>query len=185
MNMHLRIALILACAAALGTSACHRNIVSAAPPSVAAPPPPATMPQPLPPEPAPEVAAVPAPEPPPSIPATPEPVRGAIAPRPPAEPAAAKPRPEPEPESPQISPQMTGAQLADAQRRTTDDIRLAEGNLQRAYGKQLNASQHDLVEKITGFLAQAHEAVRANDWVRARNLAEKAQVLSLELVKSL
>ncbi len=49
----------------------------------------------------------------------------------------------------------------------------------------MNASQNDLVAKIAGFLAQAHEAIRTGDWVRAQNLAQKAQVLSDELVKSL
>ncbi len=61
----------------------------------------------------------------------------------------------------------------------------AEKNLQAAAGKQLNAAQKDLVEKINGFLGQAHEAIVAGDWVRAKNLAEKARVLSDELVKSL
>ena len=51
-------------------------------------------------------------------------------------------------------------------------------------GRRLNAVQDDLAEKVRGFLSQAHEAIRANDWVRAQNLAEKAQVLSAELVKS-
>jgi hypothetical protein len=41
------------------------------------------------------------------------------------------------------------------------------------------------VEKISGFLSQAHEAILADDWVRAENLADKARVLSNELVKSL
>ena len=70
-------------------------------------------------------------------------------------------------------------------RHTNDDIRTAERNLQRANGKKLNDSQTDLVGKVQGFLSQAHEAILANDWVRARNLALKAEVLSTELVKSL
>lgn len=60
----------------------------------------------------------------------------------------------------------------------------AEKNLQAANGKSLNAAQKDLVEKIRGFLEQSHEAIVADDWVRAENLAEKARVLSLELAKS-
>ena len=170
---------LLLCLAAFGISGCGRNIVRAAPPSVASPPPTEPPPQPgivTPPpeaksepslEPRPEPAAVnPAPKP---APARPRPA--------PAEPAPLQPKAEPEP--PQISPQLTPAQQADAQRRTTDDIRVAERNLQLADGKQLNASQNDLVEKIRGFLGQAHEAIRATDWVRARNLAQKAQVLSV------
>lgn len=62
---------------------------------------------------------------------------------------------------------------------------MAEKNLQLATGKQLRAAQKDLVEKISGFLGQAHEAILADDWIRAQNLAEKALVLSTELVKSL
>jgi len=72
-----------------------------------------------------------------------------------------------------------------AERRTNEDINAAERNLQLAYGKQLNTGQHDLVEKIRGFLGQARESIRAGDWVRARTLAQKAQVLSVELVHSL
>ncbi len=66
-----------------------------------------------------------------------------------------------------------------------EDISLAERNLRAASGKQLNAAQLDLLEKIRGFLVQAREASRAGDWLRARNLAQKAQVLSNELVNSL
>jgi exosome complex RNA-binding protein Csl4 len=106
-------------------------------------------------------------------------------PRAPVEAEAAAPKAEPEPEPIQIAPQLSAKAQAAAVRITTDDIRLAERNLQVAYGRQLNAAQNDLVEKIAGFLAQAHEAIRAGDWVRAQNLAQKAQVLSVELVKSI
>jgi len=40
------------------------------------------------------------------------------------------------------------------------------------------------VEKIRGFLGQAREAMRDGDWLRARNLAHKAEVLSAELANS-
>ncbi len=90
----------------------------------------------------------------------------------------------PEPEPIQIAPELSAKAEATAVRTTTDDIRVAERNLQVAYGRQLNASQNDLVGKIAGFLSQAHEAIRTGDWVRAQNLAQKAQVLSVQLVKS-
>lgn len=106
-------------------------------------------------------------------------------PRPPVEAEAPKPKTDPEPAPPQIVPELSPRQLADAQRRTNSDIVSAEHNLQLASGKQLNAEQNDLVEKIRGFLGQAHEAVMAADWVRAQNLSHKAQILSGELVKSL
>ena len=120
------------------------------------------------------------------VPATPPMVKPTQPrPRPPAEAEAPKPKAEPEPEPPQIAPQLSARQLADAQRRTSTDIVAAEKNLQLANGKQLNATQTDLADKVRGFLGQAHDAIRASDWVRAQNLAHKAQILSGELAKSL
>ena len=71
-----------------------------------------------------------------------------------------------------------------AKNNTTANITTAEKNLHQADGKRLNAAQKDLTEKISSFLSQAHEAIVADDWVRALNLAEKARVLSAELLKS-
>jgi hypothetical protein len=182
MNLRHNLILVLLCLMA-GLSGCRRNIVRAEPPSVATPPDTQPFPQPTvvtqqPENPAPEPPEV-------AQPAEPAPTIGAQPrPRPPVETEAAKPKPEPEPQPPQIAPQLSAQDQATAVRATTDDIRVAERNLQTAYGRQLNASQNDLVEKISGFLAQAHEAIRTGDWVRARNLAQKAQVLSAELIKS-
>ena len=175
---------LLICLAAGGLTGCRRTIVRAVPPSVAAAPP--VEPEPQPPldieTPLTEISSGPPldllPPPPEVSPPPPAPAR----PRPSATAEAVKPK---EPEAPQISPQLSAERLAGAQRSTTDDIRIAERNLQLANGKQLNASQKDLVEKVRGFLGQAHEAIRASDWIRASNLAQKAQVLSAELIKSL
>jgi outer membrane biosynthesis protein TonB len=183
MKLRRNILIPLLCLAA-GLGGCRRNIVRAAPPSVASPPEPAPLPQPtvVNPQPATEAA-----EPPDlKTPAQPVPaVAEQPRPRPPVETEAAAPKPEPEPEPLQIAPQLSAKAQAAAVRTTTNDIRVAERNLQVAYGRQLNASQNDLVGKIAGFLAQAHEAIRTGDWVRAQNLAQKAQVLSDELIKSL
>jgi hypothetical protein len=178
--------LVLLCAAALGATGCAgRRIVKAAPPSVSTPPvvvetapaPPPTAPPPAQPtvEPQPET---PAPTPPPAPAKRPAPPR----PRPP-QPEAAEPAP-PKPAPPQISPQLSTKELETAKTNTTSNITTAEKKLHQADGKQLNAAQKDLTEKISGFLNQAHEAILADDWVRAQNLAEKASVLSVELVKS-
>ncbi len=83
-----------------------------------------------------------------------------------------------------MSPQLTPADQAAYQQKTNEDIAAAEKNLQKAYGRDLTAAQHDLVEKIRGFIGQAREAARESDWVRARNLAQKANALSVELVNS-
>jgi outer membrane biosynthesis protein TonB len=170
------LALLLA-AVAFGASGCKKHTVHAAPP----------VPQPAPPaEPAPTPAPMPAP-PEPKLEAPPEapPASPPVAPAP--KPAPLKPRPDPVKPAPppQLTPGLSAEEQAAAERRTNEDINSAERNLQAAYGKQLNAPQHDLVEKIRGFLAQAREAIRASDWVRARNLAQKARVLSVELLNSL
>jgi hypothetical protein len=99
----------------------------------------------------------------------------------PAEAEAVDPRPAP----PQLSPTMSPQEQASAERQTNQSIGTAEHNLQAALGRQLTATQADLVEKIRGFLGQAREAIRDHDWLRARTLAQKAQVLSTELVNSL
>jgi len=170
--------------AVIAGGGCRRNIVRAEPPSVASPPAVEPLPAPEPPAPVAESTPAPVPEagvtPPPPENISPD----SLPPRPrpaPTEAEAPKPKTEPPPE---IAPQLSPRQQAEAMRSTNEDIRVAERNLQLASGKQLKASQKDLIEKIQGFLSQAHEAVRADDWVRAQNLAHKAQVLSVELNRS-
>jgi hypothetical protein len=174
----------LLCAVSAGMAGCaNKHIVRAAPPSVSTPPPEETAPMPVPAppppvstteEPAPEVPS-PAPPPPPG--------KRPPAPRRPAPPENADTTPA-KPAAPQISPQLSAKDLATAKETTTTNIMMAEQNLQLANGKQLSAAQKDLIEKIRGFLGQSHEAITADDWVRAQSLAEKARVLSAELVKS-
>ncbi len=162
----------------------NKHIVRAAPPSVVTPPPDVAGPMPQPEAPAPtETKSVPPPEATPTAPPL-APVKRPSPPRPRTAPTeAADPAP-PKPAPPQISPQLSPKDLESAKNNTTANITMAEKNLQLANGKQLNAAQKDLTGKIGGFLAQAHEAILADDWVRAANLAEKARVLSSELVKS-
>ena len=93
-------------------------------------------------------------------------------------PAAPKPAP------PQISPQLSAKDLAATRR-----IRLRISRRRKRICSWPTASsstprKKTSAEKINGFLGQAHEAITADDWVRAQNLAEKARVLSVELVKS-
>jgi hypothetical protein len=175
------LALLVALSACLAGCA-GKRIVRAAPPSVSAPPPAEAAPMPAP-EAPPPVATTeePAPEvPSPPIAATP-PKRPTAPKRPPAETAEVTP---PKAEAPQLSPQLSEHDLQATRTNTTRSITTAEQNLQQANGRQLSPAQKDLTEKIKGFLSQSHEAIRADDWVRAQNLAEKARVLSAELVKS-
>jgi outer membrane biosynthesis protein TonB len=173
-------------ALALGAAGCQRNIVKASPPSVSTPPPTEATPSTAPPtEPqtttAPPSPAAPAPPP------NPAPQPASTRPKQPA-PASTepeKPAENPRPVAPVISPELTPQAQAAAEQRTNADIDHAERNLQSSESKELDEAQHDLVEKVRDFLAQAHEAIHTEDWVRASNLAEKARVLSDELVKSL
>jgi hypothetical protein len=99
--------------------------------------------------------------------------------------AASEPDTTPKPAAPQISPQLSAGDQASYQRKTADDISTAEANLQRAGGRQLNAAQQDLIEKIRSFLGQSRDAGKGGDWIRAQNLSQKARLLSAELIDSL
>jgi|SRR5580698_10356874 hypothetical protein len=188
----------LACMISLACGGCAHKKVQAAAPVAAAPQPiAAEMERPM--NIAPDTTALPPPEevaPPPAIPAsnanTP-PVslpkaKPAPAPRKPAadppatEPAADQPT---HPSAPQILPQLSASDLEAYQRRTNEDIGIAEQNLHQSDGKQLSAAQKDLVEKITSFLEQSRDAIKGGDWTRAQTLAQKARLLSFELVSSL
>jgi outer membrane biosynthesis protein TonB len=176
--------LALLCAVSAAMAGCaSKHIVRAAPPSVSTPPPDETSPMPPPETPPPVTTSEePAPEvPSPAVP--PAPGKRPAAPRRPASAEAAEATPA-KPAPPQISPQLSARDLDATKKNTTANIMTAEQNLQLANGRQLSAPQKDLTEKIKGFLSQAHEAIMADDWVRAQNLAEKARVLSAELVKS-
>ena len=80
---------------------------------------------------------------------------------------------------------MSPAEEAELKTQTQKSIAEAEANLRRASGRALSETQRDMFEKIQNFLAQSREAGELPDWSRARILAEKARLLSTELVNSL
>jgi hypothetical protein len=176
---------LVACALALGLTGCNHKVQAAAPVASAPAPTPKQPP-----------AATPAPDLPKQTdtpPATDSlPVTTTPPPAPPRKPAPKKPSEttaEPaeqptRPPAPQISPQLSADDQASYERKTTEDISEAEKNLVQAAGKQLNAAQQDLEEKIRSFLGQSRDASKIGDWARALNLAQKARLLSVELVNS-
>jgi hypothetical protein len=89
------------------------------------------------------------------------------------------------PEAPVIVPELTAEETKAAKQQTGQSLGIAERNLEVTRGRNLNASQTDLASKVRSFVFEARDAARVSDWVRARALAKKAQVLSEELVKSL
>lgn len=84
------------------------------------------------------------------------------------------------PREPIIAPELSDDQLSAAKSDTEQSLMVAERNLNLAQGKTLNAAQQDLVSKIRGFIESAREAMKENDWQRARTHAKKAEVLSKE-----
>jgi len=86
---------------------------------------------------------------------------------------------------PQLAPQLSAAETSAAQQQTNQSLGIAEKNMGASEGKALNAAQQDLASKVRSFMAEAQEAVRTGDWIRARNAAKKAEVLSQELAGSL
>ena len=193
-NQH-RSALLAAILVACFAAGCLRHRVQASAPVVTAPQPEAVRPMNV----APDTNALPpkpadAPAPPVSSNETSDPL-GSIskskAPPAPPKPATEQPAPEPSAEQParaplpQISPQLSSSDQQAYEHKTNDDISAAEKNLQQANGRQLSAGQQDLVEKIKGFLDQSRDASKSSDWARAQNLAQKARLLSIELVNSL
>src|SRR5579872_4109057 len=89
------------------------------------------------------------------------------------------------PPAPEISPQMSQSDQVELTKQTQQYVTTAQENLHRADGRELNTSQHDMADKIRGFLEQAQDAIRTSDWSRAKNLSQKAYLLSIELVKTL
>src|ERR1700722_16262951 len=171
-------ALLAVCLLAIGLAGCPREKVHAKMPKII-PPGPAIVEPPVPPyilgaEPTDTtLAMIPEslPEPPPERPH----------PAPPRKPATDTPT-LPKPSVPVISPQVSPADQAAYLRRINENISTAERNLQQASTHNLDATQKDIAEKIRNFVDQAKEAMQASDWTRAQNLAQKAQVLSAELV---
>jgi hypothetical protein len=103
------------------------------------------------------------------------PARPRVASAPAPGPVAAEKLPEPI-----IAPELSDEQLSAAKLDTQQSLIVAERNLGLVQGKTLNVAQQDLVSKIRGFVDSAREAMKENDWQRARTQAKKAEVLSKE-----
>lgn len=76
-----------------------------------------------------------------------------------------------------------GDQAAHQRDTTKRMLSATEMNLKKLEGKQLTASQQDMVNQVRQFMQQAKSAVAAGDTERGRTLAWKAQLLSEEVAK--
>jgi hypothetical protein len=82
--------------------------------------------------------------------------------------------------------QFTGGTSAEQalHQRSTNQLNVAtEENLKEIAGHQLNPSQQEMVSQINQFMEQSKTAAAAGDLDRAHNLALKAHLLSVELLK--
>lgn len=197
-NSHARalLALLAGGISLLGVGCGEKKVQAAAP--VSSPPAKAAIETPPPSTIAPDTTAMPplaSQTPAPEIPASSETPPLIVTPATKPAPKPQKPAPEPEPSTtaedharpraPQISPQLSDNDKANYQRGIAEDIGVAEGNLKQTDGKRLNAQQIDLVDKIRSFRDQSNSAAKEGDLARAKNLAQKARLLSIELVNSL
>jgi outer membrane biosynthesis protein TonB len=128
-------------------------------------------------EPAPNIQPTPPPEKPKSKPRR-NPKKVVV----PAEPAdatpeAAKPAPDPS-----INAPMTNAQAEHERQQTTSLLGSAEGNLSNLH-RSLSSDEQQMVSQIRNYIAQSRKAMSDGDLERAYNLANKANLLSSELVK--
>jgi predicted component of type VI protein secretion system len=89
------------------------------------------------------------------------------------------------PAEPTIAPEVPTEEVNTARNESQHNLEVAEKNLLLAAGKNLNPLQQDLVSKVHGFSDSAREAMKAGDWLRAKNLSKKAEVLSEQLASSL
>ena len=185
-------AVLLAALFVPSTGCIFRKTKAAAPPVITAPPTARTIP--------PEIPDFP---PPPKVetgqPTTTAPPIETPTPQPPPEPEKPKPAPRPrapKPASPEtVAPQdpsrvpqltqiLTPAEQEAHQKAIEAAIDNAEANLAKLAGQRLNASQQANVERAKSFIQQARQT-RANDLATARSLAERADLLSQDLIRNL
>ena len=81
--------------------------------------------------------------------------------------------------SPSMSPNQSSNQLKNADALLAD----TESNLKQISGRTLNPAQQETVKQIHSYMDQARKAIGDGDPDRGRNLAFKAHLLSMDLVK--
>jgi hypothetical protein len=84
-----------------------------------------------------------------------------------------------------LSPEVGRADEDRLKREANGRIQKAEELIQQVDQKKLAKVQQETFSTVQSFLAKAKEALSAQDFLRAFNLADKAQVLAEELVHSL
>jgi len=118
----------------------------------------------------------PAPPEPPAVKREPSPLPPAVPPPPP--PVAPPPSP------PVLSPQIGRGDEDRMRREAGSRIQKTEQLVAQIDQKRLVPEQRETYSTIRSFLIHAKEALAVNDFPRAANLADKAQILAEELLRS-
>ena len=84
-----------------------------------------------------------------------------------------------------LSPQVGQADEDRLKRESTTRIQKAEEIIKQIDQKKLTKDQQDTFSTIQSFLANGKDALAAQDFLRASNLADKAQILAEELFRAL
>jgi outer membrane biosynthesis protein TonB len=100
----------------------------------------------------------------------------------PAEPTDTTPEPAKPTPDPSINAPMTNAQAEREKQQTSNLLGAAESNLSNLH-RSLTGDEHLMVSQIRNYIAQSRKAMTDGDLERAYNLANKANLLSSELVK--
>ncbi|HEY3927028.1 MAG TPA: hypothetical protein VGL89_01525 [Candidatus Koribacter sp.] len=100
------------------------------------------------------------------------------------EPENTSPTPEPAKPSPDasINAPMSNADAERQKQRTSNLLGSAENNLANIH-RALNVDEQNMVSQIRNYITQSRKAMTDGDLERAYNLANKANLLSTELVK--
>ena len=85
----------------------------------------------------------------------------------------------------QLGGETTGGQAIQEKATATQMLETTDENLKKIVGRQLSATEQDMVTQIRQYMDQSKAAVKTEDPERARNLAWKAQTLSEDLLKTL
>jgi len=83
----------------------------------------------------------------------------------------------------QLSPGISQQQAAQQRQRIQQALASTDANLQKLSATQLTPDRQETVGQIRKFMQQSKEASKSGDLQRAENLAQKAQLLSNDLVK--
>lgn len=102
-------------------------------------------------------------------------------------PVPAPPKPSPSPKEPPAPPPVlapeVGSEAQSRQKREAEaKIEGAEKIVEQIDRKTLANEQQEIFATIQSFLSKAREALSIGDFLRAFNLAEKAQILAEELL---